>query len=371
MIINGVPKMYKEQGVIQTTREKRSYLQNQYLYGGLIPDASQFLSGYPWYDPMSDPNPDLDGTRLVTFGNLNAHTSTQCINELTNKLQLSISKDSKLFTRQKDLHFNDSKKFVTYGTFINQNVYYDYAIGFVSHPFNFKKGKFSVTCKLPQGQWLWPAIWLSRSGHGPYFEIDIMEAWSKRLPFSVNNQCSDESAYCHVGYHNIHMSEYCDDVPRLVEHDPDNDRRQTYVPSNMVWDQVTYECLWTDEGILFWYDNRLVYVAVFNKSLPRYDELRDLNSTVNLNIGCNIFSNNEDFWKSKYYYLNWKNKGNFLGKTDNASGENELMEISNFTYAEWGVDIDTYPDGSNNMTDFIAYLKENANENSPYVIPFD
>ena len=88
MIINGKPGIYKLQGTMQTTREQMKSLQVQYANGQITPNESQFLCGYPWFQPMSDPDPKNDGSRLVALGILNSYAAANCITETSSNLKL-------------------------------------------------------------------------------------------------------------------------------------------------------------------------------------------------------------------------------------------------------------------------------------------
>ena len=89
MIINGKPGIYKLQGTMQTTREQMKSLQVQYANGQITPNESQFLCGYPWFQPMSDPDPKNDGSRLVALGILNSYAAANCITETSSNLKSS------------------------------------------------------------------------------------------------------------------------------------------------------------------------------------------------------------------------------------------------------------------------------------------
>ena len=368
MIINGKPGIYKLQGTMQTTREQMKSLQVQYANGQITPNESQFLCGYPWFQPMSDPDPKNDGSRLVALGILNSYAAANCITETSSNLKLHIKKIPKWFKWQHPIYFNEKNTPSTdFNSWEEMNVEYEYQQGTITHPFNFKKGRFSLTCKMPEGEWLWPSFWLARANSGDYFEIDIFEALSHK---PLATPCDNETNYCHKAYINIHMTEYCKDVPTRVQHDYDVYNRELKVTGSMVTSQITYECLWTDEGILFSYDGVLQYIAVFTDA-PRYDELKKESAVVNVILGPGVEGNNIDFWtpQKRFYNRYWKDRANFIGKKDLALGENEIMEITNFTYEEWGVDIVTYPNGSTNIKDFIESINP-EDPDTPIIVPY-
>lgn len=368
MIINGKPELYKLQGVMQTTREQMRNIQLQYSNGTLVPDERQFLCGYPWFQPLSDPDPKNDGSRLVALGSLNSYASINCITEFPTKLRLGIQKSTKKFKWQHPIYFNEKNApFTNTKIWEEKLVEFEYQNGIITHPFNFKQGKFSVTCKMPEGEWLWPSFWLARANGGDYFEIDIFEALSHK---PLATPCQDETNYCHKAYVNIHMIENCNATPIRVQHDYNDFNRELEVRGSMITDQITYECLWTNEGVLFWYDGILQYIAVFTGE-SRYDELKKATSIANVIIGPGVEGNNSDFWspQKRLYSRYWKDRNNFIGKTDQGSGENEYMEITNFSYEEWGVDISTYPNGSATLKEFIDGI-DPEDPTAPIIVPY-
>lgn len=368
MIINGKPEVYKFQGGMQTTRQQMHSLQFQYANGMLTPDEKQFLCGFPWFRPLSDPDPNNDGSRLLAIGSLNSYASINCISEYPNKLRLSINKVPQLFKWQRPIHFNEKNSpSVDYSIWEEKYVEFEYKNGIITHPYNFKHGKFSVTCKMPEGEWLWPSFWLARANTGLYFEIDIFEALSHK---SLATPCADETNYCHKAYINVHMTEYCNDNEVRVQHDDDDFNRELEVSAVMVTNQVKYDCLWTNEGVLFSYEGVLQYIAVFTDAI-RYDELKKSDAVVNVIIGPGVEGNNIGFWdpKKRCYKRYWKDRNNFIGKSDSGNGENEFMELTNFSYEEWGVDITTYPNGAATLREFIESINP-EDENAPIIVPY-
>ena len=65
------------------------------------------------------------------------------------------------------------KKFVVHGKEYNPEI----GIGIVSTKKAFSYGKFEACLKLPQGNWLWPAFWMTGAKHWPP-EIDVFEGYS-------------------------------------------------------------------------------------------------------------------------------------------------------------------------------------------------
>lgn len=111
--------------------------------------------------------------------------------------------------------------------------------------FSFKYGHVEVFAKAPQGDWLWPAIWLlpteNKYGKSPRSgEIDLME-----LRGNENYGNETEIAVEHVAS-TIHFSPRRDQI-----------RSMTYTRNNASGfdkDFHKFEFIWNTEGIIFFLD---------------------------------------------------------------------------------------------------------------------
>jgi len=115
----------------------------------------------------------------------------------------------------------------------------------------FRYGYFEARCFLPEGKGYWPAFWLY--GGNPNEEIDIMEAKGER-----------KSSY-HV---DIHCPNRCDRIKQFGLIDkPFGHWVKTNQRLSTSW--VTFSGLWTPEGVLFYFNDRLVaqHKATFNTAM--------------------------------------------------------------------------------------------------------
>lgn len=61
------------------------------------------------------------------------------------------------------------------------NIYRPIARSTVRTTQEFKYGTFEIDVILPEGKWMWPAIWMASDSNWPP-EIDILEGWSRENP---------------------------------------------------------------------------------------------------------------------------------------------------------------------------------------------
>lgn len=338
---SGTPRVVEENGVLQTTAQKHTYFRNQYLYHNRVPTEEDFLVGFPWTY-----NPDNPGERLVTVNNLNRYADIDAVKNNSSHLKLDIIEKPRVFTRNKTMHFG-AKQLM--GGFDSFPITYKYAQGAITHPFKFKHGRFTVNAKMPEGKNLWSSIWLMSNGN-PYAEIDIIEAFTGSCKYLKKNRvCKADTHYCGLGHVGLLHADYKVTYPDVYH------GRQ--VNASMIHAFVDYECLWTPEGVLYYYNGNLVEAWKFRNG-PEFDNLNQNTNGLSLMITTHPYSNSEDYYE-KYKNDIGVSKEVFLGKTDDATGANEHMDIYNFAYEEWEQGVSLYPGGGTTWDEFAEYMIEN------------
>jgi hypothetical protein len=338
---SGTPSVYQENGVMQTTKQKLSYFRNQYNTDRKEPKEGDFLVGFPWTY-----SPDNPGERLVTVNNLNRYADIDAVKNNSSHVKLDIVEKPRVFTRNKTMHFGSNQLM---GSFESFPITYKYAQGVITHPFKFKHGRFTVKAKMPEGKSLWSAIWLI-SNSSPYAEIDIIEAFTGSCKYLKKNRvCTADTHYCGLGHVGLLHANYEVTYPNVYH--------GRSVNASMIHAFVDYECLWTPEGVLYYYNGKLVEAWKF-KSGSKFDNLNHNTDGLSLIISTHPYSNSEDYYE-KYKDDIGVSKEEFLGKTDDASGQNEHMDIYNFAYEEWEQGLSQYPGGGTTWDEFAVYMLEN------------
>lgn len=349
-MISGVPKVHRDSSNqialtgSQEWKDTSKSLNDSNASNPIAANETQFFSGFPWVWNNAE-----DGRYLHSIGNLNQHCDPNAIEELQYKIRLHINENPRVANRHKPLLASGKLS----STFVNDPITLKYGVGVLTHAKKFRKGHFKIKAKLAQGRHLWQSIWLFNA-NGPglpysgYKEIDIIEALTGSVAHSPY-ECDSPDYYCHKGLTNLWIDS---DVP----YDPVESNHVKHIPSNMAWSYVDYECLWTDEAVLYFYDNRLVEVYRFSDD-PKYDRFTHQDAKMHLILTSGIYSNSSDYVAK--YPQHIQNNANFIGKNDtpNSSG-NEFMEFRYFEYKEWGVDITTYPDGSESLDEYLSNLVE-------------
>lgn len=350
-MIAGLPKIAKNVDGSMMTRFN-GYQALKAIYKASTPSNAHedFYVGYPWNDLTYN-----DGSRLMADHTSNAYADHSAISEDPDALRLRTIHDPKSFqynkTRSDDC---------TFGAWKDNPMYWDYASGIITHPKPFKMGRFEVVAKMPEGEYLWPSIWLYSNDPQSIKEIDIIEAYTGNVP-PQSIACNSPTDYCHIGYANLHS------VPLNPGTAVDK-----VISGTMVNDQISYACIWSPEAVLYYYEDVLFYVVVFDPNDSAYNDtngIMDITSTMKLVIenkpasnslqdfdaciasGCKAgIQGSDDYEKMKKLHL---------GKIDHPdTSDNGDMAITWFEYESWE-DNPTYPGGHSSLRDYIISL-ENA-----------
>jgi len=112
--------------------------------------------------------------------------------------------------------------------------------------FNFKYGRVEVTAQLPQGDWIWPAIWLlpTDQAYGSWpasGEIDIMESRGNDPSYAAGGNNTFGST--------LHWGPQWPSDPYQLTHGD-------YIGSESLGDAMhIYGLVWTEDGLYTYLDN--------------------------------------------------------------------------------------------------------------------
>jgi hypothetical protein len=329
MNISGEPKLFKNSdGVIQTTAQALLSVRT------LNPELNHFLSGYPWIGLNND------GSRLLSLGTTNAYASIDSIFESNNHIDLLIKKQTQVFPNYRD-YFDKAMR-----NWVHEPAPFDYACGIITYAHPLSMGRIKISCKMPEGLHLWPSIWLFSSNPSSAKEIDIIEAYTGSLNGigSLPLSCNQLNTYCHTGYANLWLDGGIGVVPNSNSNNTKYQPVSGQITPSMVNEQVDYECLWTPEGLLVYYNEVLVWVVVFTNHQD-FQFIKEPNGTANLIIENKPYSN------SDFYIANTKINAADSGKRDQPSpGSNEFMRFSWFEYEPWNGE---YPGGESSLRSYL------------------
>lgn len=215
---------------------------HDYFSGNTI-DRSKWYLGQPW----GEFHPDYP---YQYYGN-----STEFINVNDGILEL--------YTIWKPKKFHDFKNSVS--------ITIPYGIGLVNSNQSFKYGYYEIEAILPQGKYLWPAIWLTAVKTWPP-EIDILEAYSGK----------------EGNYENKWGIKHFKNQPNIHYGFVQDKTKSSYggfscpIPKNPTRRFVKYALHWTEGFIKIYYDGHFVFQCT-QKNILDYFNKNDVEMTIILN----------------------------------------------------------------------------------------
>lgn len=163
----------------------------------------------------------------------------------------------------------EPKKF--YDNILNKEIIIPYGIGLVTSKEDFKYGYYEISCILPKGKFLWPAIWLTAKKTWPP-EIDILEAYS--------GEKSDYSNIFNISnvkfQPNIHFG--------FVEDGTKSSYGAMNYPlsNNPTERSILFGLHWTEKFIKFYYDGYLIFQTK-KEHILNYFNKQDVTMNIILN----------------------------------------------------------------------------------------
>ncbi len=188
--------------------------------------------------------------------------------------------DDFIFVKDGYLNLTTQYKPQKFYDFKNEiNAIIPYGIGLVVSKRTFTYGYFEIKAVLPQGKWLFPAIWLSNTDTWPP-EIDIIEGYSKAKGKYKNSLGLSNFKFqpnIHYGFKeaNTKSSFGGSDFP---------------LPNNPTEREVTYAVLWTPNSIVFYYDGYKIFQTK-QKNILEYFNTGKIQMHIILNNGMDPKSN--------------------------------------------------------------------------------
>lgn len=166
-------------------------------------------------------------------------------------------------------------------------------VGLVSCTEKFEYGYFEIEAKLPQGKHLWPAFWMSPDQSWPP-EIDVVEGYTK----NKNN-------YFHFNWKNpfgfwkVETNFHCGKQPDNYHLGPKTHWLGFQSPSKTY---NKFGCLWVEDKIEIYYNDRLVRKLTDSKLLDEYRG-KTMNIKINNHVDKNIDITNptQSEYKIKYF----------------------------------------------------------------------
>ena len=166
-------------------------------------------------------------------------------------------------------------------------------VGLVSCKEKFGYGYFEIEAKLPTGKNLWPAFWMSPNNSWPP-EIDVIEGYTK----NKNN-------YFHFNWKNpfgfwrVETNFHCGEQPNNYNLGSKTHWLGFKSPSK---NYNKFGCLWAEDKIEIYYNNRLVRKLTDDKLLDEYRG-KTMNVKINTHVDKNIDTTNptQSEYKIKYF----------------------------------------------------------------------
>lgn len=124
------------------------------------------------------------------------------------------------------------------------------SIGLVHSVKSFKYGTFQISARLPEGQNLWPAFWLTAVNDWPP-EIDIMEAYSK-----PNGSYFDFNLKSPLSYWNIESNVHYKDSNNVSKSIGPRNGFTGF--TNPLDKDIIFTLIWTPSSISIYYGENLV-----------------------------------------------------------------------------------------------------------------
>ena len=166
-------------------------------------------------------------------------------------------------------------------------------VGLVSCKEKFGYGYFEIEAKLPTGKNLWPAFWMSPNNSWPP-EIDVIEGYTK----NKNN-------YFHFNWKNpfgfwrVETNFHCGEQPNNYNLGSKTHWLGFKSPSK---NYNKFGCLWAEDKIEIYYNDRLVRKLTDDKLLDEYRG-KTMNVKINTHVDKNIDTTNptQSEYKIKYF----------------------------------------------------------------------
>lgn len=203
----------------------------------------------------------LNATYTEDYIHNNPSTCTNSYGDLYNNCEMSMYRQYGMCTTD-----NSNYECVATST-VDQggNILKPYRSARLSSTQSFKYGRFEIRARLPQGDWLWPAIWMmpATSVYGPWpasGEIDIMESAGNAPGSNSQNIARDHvTSTLHWGPQSGQYDQY------MSTHQQFSYNNGTDLSQNF----HTYGLKWTEKELYTYVDNdsnRVLHVD-FTKSL--------------------------------------------------------------------------------------------------------
>ena len=177
--------------------------------------------------------------------------------------------------------------------FKNPDIEIPIGVGLVSCTEKFEYGYFEVEAKLPQGKHLWPAFWMSPNQSWPP-EIDVFEGYTKNknnyFHFNLKNP---------FGFWRVETNFHCGEQPNNYNLGAKTHWLGFKSPSK---NYNKFGCLWSEDKIEIYYNDRLVRKLTDDKLLAEYRE-KTMNVKINNHVDKDIDITNptQSEYKIKYF----------------------------------------------------------------------
>lgn len=147
-----------------------------------------------------------------------------------------------LTTTFSPVEFNDYKPWPYNGKRFDVEV--PYSCGMIKSKQSYLFGYFHIVAKLPKGNGLWPAIWLTGENSWPP-EIDILEGYTNQYPDYRKGIFKNTKLNSNLHYVDNHMKKEMGAQSHPLPVDPTEEF-------------ISYSCWWTKDFIRIYYDDTLV-----------------------------------------------------------------------------------------------------------------
>lgn len=215
------------------------------FFQGTKLDESKWLIGQPWGDFHPDNSYEYYG-KTEEF----VYVEDGCLN---------------LIAKYKPKKFYDFKN--------NTFLIIPKGKGLVFSKYTFKYGYYEINAVLPNGKYLWPAIWLTASKSWPP-EIDILEAYSGNKSNYQNKLGIPNFKF----QPNLHYG-FTEDKTK------ENYGAKSYpLPMDPTSRSITYGLHWTENFIKIYYDGYLVF-QTYKKEILDYFNEKNVTMNIVLNNG--------------------------------------------------------------------------------------
>ena len=175
----------------------------------------------------------------------------------------------------------------------NPDIEIPIGVGLVSCTERFEYGYFEIEAKLPTGKNLWPAFWMSPDQSWPP-EIDVFEGYTRNknnyFHFNLKNP---------LGFWRVETNFHCGEQPNNYSLGAKTHWLGFKSPSKTY---NKFGCLWVEDKIEIYYNDRLVRKLTDDKLLAEYRG-KTMNVKINNHVDKNIdiLNTTPSEYKIKYF----------------------------------------------------------------------